>query len=119
MTTPRSRSRLDLSPVDRIRQTAVRTQGWGFGLCAVAALLWAWFAVMLLVPYTAGQNDRDCKARITSEHLHDNDFACVQERDWPELLGILALSVPFAVAGSTLYSRGSLTYRLAPLLARG
>ncbi|MFD5329313.1 hypothetical protein [Streptomyces sp. NPDC127092] len=119
MTTPRSRSRLDLSLVDRIRQSAVRMQGWGFGLCAVAAVLWVWFGVMLLVPYTAGESDRDCKARITSEHLHDNDSTCVQERDWPELLGILALSIPFAVVGVTLYSRGSLTYRLAPLLARG
>jgi hypothetical protein len=32
------------------RARAKRTQTWGFGLLSVAALLWVWFGVLLLLP---------------------------------------------------------------------
>ncbi|MER7519880.1 hypothetical protein [Streptomyces sp. NPDC126499] len=102
------------SPVETLRARAVRTQGWGLGLLTVAALLWVWCAVLLLTPYeTAAGNG--CGTLLADEYHHDED--CYESRDWPELLGLLATSVPFAVAGAMVHTRGALTDRLAPLLA--
>ncbi|MER6099708.1 hypothetical protein ABT154_28410 [Streptomyces sp. NPDC001728] len=100
------------------RARARRTQGWGLGLLALAGLLWIWLAVLLFTPYEAGEHrSRECTARFTSENLHNGNSACVNERDWPELLAILGGSVPLAVVGAVLYTSGSVSHRMAEHLA--
>ncbi|MBT2443715.1 hypothetical protein J7E93_27185 [Streptomyces sp. ISL-36] len=99
------------------RARARRTQGWGLGLLAVAGLMWIWFAVLLLTPYEAGESSRECVSRFTSESLHNSDSSCVEERDWPELLAVLGVSVPFSVIGAVLYTSGSVSHRMAEHLA--
>ncbi|GAA3389296.1 hypothetical protein [Streptomyces roseoviridis] len=102
------------SPVETLRARAVRTQGWGLCLLTVAALLWVWCAVLLLTPYETDRGN-DCGTLLSGDYHHDEP--CYESRDWPELLGLLAASVPFAVAGAAVHARGALTHRLAPLLA--
>ncbi|BAU81372.1 hypothetical protein SLA_0417 [Streptomyces laurentii] len=96
-----------------LRDKAHATKRIGILLFAVAGLAWIWFAILLLFPYTAGEHDRDCRARIATERLHNESSVCVTSRDWPKLLGVLALSLPFAVAGSTFYATGAATARIA------
>ncbi|MEU7022868.1 hypothetical protein ABZ990_19720 [Streptomyces sp. NPDC046203] len=106
-----------------LRDRSQSTMGAGIFLLVLAGLLWAWCALLLLVPYTGSGSKMsapDCEALIGApyEQLHApyGRGACVEERDWPELLGILALSLPFATAGGMTYARGAATRRICVLL---
>ncbi|MFD7974724.1 hypothetical protein [Streptomyces sp. NPDC059071] len=104
------------------RAQARRTSAWGVGLLAVAALLWTWCALLLLTPYEVespdGRHTRDCRSRLMTEYgtanegRHNGDL-CGDERDWPEALLILGLSVPAAVAGTALFAIGTVSGRMS------
>ncbi|MEV8020350.1 hypothetical protein AB0O76_29220 [Streptomyces sp. NPDC086554] len=104
-------------PLDiRLRKRAKNAEAWGFVLMAVAIALWVWFAVLLLVPYDAGGSGT-CESRLFTDGPTANaqaDFRnpCAAQRDWPELLGILGLSVPVSVAGAVLHTSGVASQRL-------
>lgn len=104
------------------RARAKRTRAWGFGLLSLAALLWVWFGVLLLTPYDAGYRS-NCEARLFTDRSTANEGAyagenrCTAERDWPELLGVLGLSVPVSVVGAVLFTSGSVGNRMAEHLA--
>ncbi|WP_406302248.1 hypothetical protein OH805_06535 [Streptomyces sp. NBC_00879] len=102
------------------RARAKRTQAWGFGLLSLAALLWVWFGVLLLTPYDAGYQS-DCEARLFTDRSTANEGhgenRCTAERDWPELLGVLGLSVPVSVVGAVLFTSASVSNRMAEHLA--
>ncbi|MFF5427671.1 MULTISPECIES: hypothetical protein [unclassified Streptomyces] len=99
------------APESPLVTRARRTQGWGLGLLTVAALLWVWFAVLLLTPYEQEGGGSPCPPLLTSEYVHHDD--CVEARDWPGLLALLGGSVPFAAAGAALYAAGAVTQRFA------
>jgi hypothetical protein len=74
------------------------------GLVALAALLWTWCALLLLTPYEVEEKPDDpypeqCESRLltdrgtANEGLWKGDL-CQNERDWPEALAVLGLSVP-------------------------
>ncbi|MFH8729871.1 hypothetical protein [Streptomyces termitum] len=92
---------------------AVRSQGLGLGLLAVAGLLWVGAAVLLATPYG---DDNECPAPIASEYVHDND--CVEELDWPLVTALFGGSVPFAALGAGAYASGSAVRRVAEHLER-
>ncbi|MGW3623109.1 hypothetical protein [Streptomyces sp. NPDC000880] len=102
----------------QFRERAKRAQSWGFGLFSVAALLWVWFGVLLLTPYDVGYKS-GCEARLFTDRSTANEGAfsgsntCTAERDWPELLGVLGLSVPVSVVGAVLYTSGSVSNRMS------
>ncbi|MEU9009025.1 hypothetical protein AB0D12_04400 [Streptomyces sp. NPDC048479] len=104
------------------RARAKRVRAWGFGLLSAAALLWVWFGVQLLTPYDAGYQSL-CEARLftdrstANEGSYNGDNRCTAERDWPELLGVLGLSVPVSVVGAVLYTSGSVSNRMSEHLA--
>ncbi|MEU6590905.1 hypothetical protein ABZ923_17075 [Streptomyces sp. NPDC046881] len=98
------------------RDRASRIRAWGIGLLAVAGLLWTWCAVLLLTPYEAerkpdDQYPRQCESRLltdrgtANEGLYKGDY-CANERDWPEVLAVLGLSVPVSLAGAVLLTTG-------------
>lgn len=102
------------------RRRAKRAQAWGFGLLSAAALLWLWFGILLLTPYEmeSERSFRDCESRFFTEYGTANEGAangtsCAAERDWPELLGVLGLSVPVSVVGAVLYTGGSVSNRMS------
>lgn len=106
------------------RARAKRTQTWGFGLLSVAALLWVWFGALLLFPYTLESGygeERECESRLLTERGTANeggeDMTCESERDWPELLAILGLSVPVAVVGTSLWTSGGNSHRMSEHVA--
>ncbi|MFI1398087.1 hypothetical protein [Streptomyces sp. NPDC020681] len=103
------------------RSRAKRAQAWGAGLLSVAALLWVWFGVLLLTPYDAGYESA-CEARLftersTADEGYSDGNKCTAERDWPELLGVLGLSVPVSVVGAVLFTGGGVSNRMAEHLA--
>lgn len=80
----------------RVRHTtrAERTEAWGF---------------LLLVPYDS--DGRACESRLFTDGPTANAGPILRQpgpgrRDWPELLGILGLSVPGSVAGPVLHVSG-------------
>lgn len=93
------------------RARARRAEAWGFVLLGVAGLLWVWFAVLLLMPF---ENERgyDCDGQLFSERTRTGRW-CEAERDWPELLGVLGLSVPVSVVGAVLHTSGSTRNRMS------
>ncbi|MFE6222811.1 MULTISPECIES: hypothetical protein [unclassified Streptomyces] len=105
------------------RDQARRTAGWGVGLLAVAALLWAWCAVLLLTPYEVDRKPDDkypaeCAARLfadraTLDRPHPQSRWCAVERDWPGALALLGLSVPFSVAGGVVLTVGLVSRRMS------
>ncbi|MER7665762.1 hypothetical protein [Streptomyces sp. NPDC096193] len=105
------------------REKATRTRAWGIGLLAVAGLLWVWCAVLLVTPYSVDEEPGDdypveCESRLftdrgtANEGLQRSDH-CQNERDWPEALAVLGLSVPVSVVGVALFTSGSLSCRMS------
>ena len=105
------------------RDRAGRTRAWGIGLLSLATLLWAWCAVLLLTPYEADRKDDDaypveCESRLltdlgtANEGVRRGDY-CADERDWPEALAVLGLSVPVSVVGVALFTTGTLSRRMS------
>lgn len=89
----------------------------------MAALLWGWCAVLLLTPYDVEREPGDkypveCESRLTTDRGTANDGVrrgdfCADERDWPEALAVLDLSVPVSVAGAVLFTGGQVGLRLS------
>ncbi|QGV76918.1 hypothetical protein [Streptomyces ficellus] len=109
----------DLDFRDRSR----RIRAWGIGLLSVAGVLWTWCALLLLTPYQVDEepddrHPRECESRLFTDGATSNDGIwrgdhCASERDWPEALGVLALSVPVSTAGAVLVAVGSLSTRMS------
>lgn len=105
------------------RDKALRTTKWGVGLLAVAGLLWAWCAVLLLTPYEVDRKPDDkypaeCAARLladdrTGDSRRRQSSWCATERDWPQALALLGLSVPVSVAGGVVLTVGLVSRRMS------
>ncbi|MFD7745741.1 hypothetical protein ACFV2V_03070 [Streptomyces sp. NPDC059698] len=103
------------------RERAARTRDVGALLLVVAGVLWGWCAILLMTEYsieTAGGNERECAARLftdrgtANEGVYNGDY-CADERDWPEALLVLGLSIPVALAGTALVTTGSVSRRMS------
>ncbi|MEU0227000.1 hypothetical protein ABZ177_21890 [Streptomyces sp. NPDC006284] len=105
----------------RFRERGRRTMSWGFGLLAVAALLWGWCAVLLTTPYEVDRahfaRAVECEPRLSTDDGTANEGPskdpCGDARDWPEALALLGLSVPVSVAGAALLTYGLLGVRVS------
>lgn len=106
---------------NEFRLRAKRAQAWGAWLLSAAGVLWVWFGVLLLTPYEIPRtySSAKCEARLFTDGSTANEgsryggVTCAAERDWPELLGVLGLSVPVSLVGAVLYTSGSVSNRLS------
>lgn len=105
------------------RDRATRIRAWGIGLLSLAALLWAWCAVLLLTPYEVDRKPDDkypaeCQSRLFTEYgtanqgVQRGDY-CADERDWPEAVAVLGLSLPVSIVGVALFTSASLSRRMS------
>ncbi|MFF2858833.1 hypothetical protein ACFVSX_02950 [Streptomyces rubiginosohelvolus] len=103
------------------REQAARIRNWGVGLLVLAGLLWGWCAVLLMTEYTVETRtgfEKECAARLftdrgtANEGVYAGDY-CADERDWPEALAVLGLSIPVALVGTALVTTGSVTRRMS------
>ncbi|MFG3116670.1 hypothetical protein ACGF4C_19985 [Streptomyces sp. NPDC048197] len=107
--------------VEKFRERSVRARDMGFGLVIIAALLWVWCGVLLIMPYEVKTGpdtlSQKCAARLFTDEGTANEGrledACADERDWPELLAVLGASLPISVVGSALITYGSLSIRMS------
>ncbi|MBD3545657.1 MULTISPECIES: hypothetical protein [Streptomyces] len=103
------------------REKAARMRDWGVCVLVVAGLLWGWCVILLTTEYsieTSSGNERECAARLftdrgtANEGVYSGDY-CADERDWPEALFVLGLSVPVALVGTALVTAGSVSRRMS------
>lgn len=107
----------------RFRDQAQRIRNVGVALLALAGVFWIWCLVLILLPYEVDRKPDDrypqeCRSRLLTEMGTANEgrFSgsyCADERDWPEALLVLALSVPTSAAGVALLTHGSLARRMS------
>ncbi|MET7852360.1 hypothetical protein AB0D78_23790 [Streptomyces avermitilis] len=104
------------------RDRSRRLRAWGLGLLSAAGLLWVWCAVLLLTPYSAEKattgGTTECEARLFTEGDTANSGRwrgdwCEGERDWPEAVAVLGLSVPMSVIGAILFTTGAVSVRMS------
>ncbi|WP_097874726.1 hypothetical protein [Streptomyces sp. ms184] len=103
------------------REQAARIRNWGLGLLVLAGLLWGWCAYLLMTEYTIETRtgfEKECAARLftdrgtANEGVYAGDY-CADERDWPEALVVLGLSIPVALVGTALVTTGSVSRRMS------
>ncbi|WP_228993378.1 hypothetical protein [Streptomyces sp. DH8] len=103
------------------REQASRIRAWGVLLLVVAGLLWGWCAILLTTEYsieTRSGHEAECAARLftdrgtANEGVYRGDY-CADERDWPEALAVLGLSIPVALVGTALVTTGSVSRRMS------
>ncbi|GGQ83172.1 hypothetical protein [Streptomyces flaveolus] len=105
----------------RFRERGRRARALGLGLLAVATVLWVWCGVLLATSYEVepehARRPVECESRLfTDEGTANNgrtEDPCGDERDWPEALAVLGLSVPLSVAGAVLVTYGLLGVRVS------
>ncbi|MFB8024849.1 MULTISPECIES: hypothetical protein [unclassified Streptomyces] len=105
------------------RHHAGRTRNWGLALLSLAALLWVWCAVLLLTPYEVDEEPGDrypaeCESRLFTDRGTANEGLfkgddCADERDWPEAIAVLGVSVPVSVTGVALFTIGTVSRRMS------
>lgn len=103
------------------RERATRIRDCGSGLLLLGALLWGWCAILLLTDYTVETNrggTRECASRLFTEGGTANEGVwrgdyCADERDWPEALVVLGLSIPVSLVGTALFTTGHVSRRLS------
>lgn len=105
------------------RDRATLTRSWGIGLLSLACLQWIWCSVLILMPYQAdsvreGRSPSECESRLFTEYStanqgRQNGYYCQAERDWPEIVAVLGLSIPVSIAGVGLFTIGTVTRRMS------
>ncbi|MGW4630638.1 hypothetical protein [Streptomyces rubiginosohelvolus] len=103
------------------RERAARIRTWGVGLLVLAGLLWSWCAILLMTEYeveTRVGSTKECAARLFTDRGTANEGVwagdyCADERDWPEALAVLGLSIPVALVGTALVTTGSVSRRMS------
>ncbi|MET7765847.1 hypothetical protein [Streptomyces sp. NPDC005336] len=112
-----------LAVEQHFRMRAGRLQGWGIGVLVCASLFWVYAAWQVLTPYGSTYNAVDCPAPVNSEprdlyyddssgYRHENALQCASDRDWPEPLAALVVSVPLSAIGAALLTAGTVSVRL-------
>ncbi|GGY84711.1 hypothetical protein [Streptomyces nitrosporeus] len=107
----------------QFRERAARTRAWGVVLLSLAALLWVWCAVLVLMPYEVDREPGDeypaeCESRLFTDGGTANEGLlrhsyCENERDWPEVVALLGLSVPVSTVGAGLFTIGTVSRRMS------
>ncbi|MER7700357.1 hypothetical protein [Streptomyces sp. NPDC096095] len=103
------------------RERSTRIRDCGTGLLLLAAFLWGWCAILLLTSYsveTRGGHTDECASRLFTEGGTANEGRwrgdyCADERDWPEALAILGLSLPVSLVGTALFTTGHVSRRMS------
>ncbi|WP_405711051.1 hypothetical protein OG264_19510 [Streptomyces xanthophaeus] len=89
------------------RRQAGRIEGWSIVWMLLALVVWGWFAFLMLADYGPEYRDRPmCRGPLVGPLSEDRECRDAL-REWPALLGILALAVIVTVtaAATTVYAK--------------
>jgi len=114
---------------NRFLERSARLRTWGTPLLVIAGLLWVFAAFELFTPWDSTYGKYSCSAPafgdrgalytdpVTDGETHDHDVAtsCARDRDWPQPLAALALSLPLGVVGASLTTAAAVATRLRRL----
>jgi hypothetical protein len=96
----------------KLRQDADRMDNWSKGWILLALLAWAWFAYLMIASYgpdiTGGSTTRQlCDGPLVDPFPQSEKCRTYELRQWPALLGVLALTVVLTVvaAATTVYTQ--------------
>ncbi|MDF4252592.1 hypothetical protein [Streptomyces sp. WMMB303] len=106
---------------NRFRERSDRIGNLGIVLLMVAAVLWIWCGVLLTMSYEVQRRFSDesfqCEPRLSTDAGTANQGGTetprADERDWPEAVVLLGLSVPVSVAGAVFLTYGRLSVRMS------
>ncbi|MEU6758533.1 hypothetical protein [Streptomyces sp. NPDC046685] len=89
------------------QRRAGRIEGWSIGWMLVAMLVWGWFLFLMLADYGPEYGGRpECRGPLVGP-LSEDRMCRDALREWPALLGILALASLSTVvaAATTVYAK--------------
>ncbi|MFE0646262.1 hypothetical protein ACFW2Y_32355 [Streptomyces sp. NPDC058877] len=95
------------APAERERRKASRTGAWSIGWTFLALAIWGWFAFLMLADYGPEfGHGALCRGPLVGP-LSEDAVCRSSLRQWPALLGVLALAVIASVlaAATTVYAR--------------
>ncbi|MGW3494138.1 hypothetical protein [Streptomyces sp. NPDC001020] len=108
----------------KLLRDADRMDNWSKAWLLLAVLAWAWFAYLMLASYgpeiTSGDSTRQlCDGPLVDPFPRSDECRADELRQWPALLGVLALTVVLTViaAATTVYTQ--LLTRLAEASGSG
>ncbi|MBM7053413.1 hypothetical protein [Streptomyces durocortorensis] len=112
-TTPPAPAATPAAP-DQAQRDARRIDAWSIAWMFLALVVWGWFAFLMLADYGPEFDGRArCRGPLVGP-LSDSPVCHSELRQWPALLGILALAVV-----TTVISAATMVYaKLLPRLAR-
>ncbi|MFI5671216.1 hypothetical protein [Streptomyces sp. NPDC051704] len=95
------------------RQRARRVEAWSIAWMLLALAIWGWFAFLMLADYGPEFGDRAlCRGPLVGPSSEDS-LCHDQLRQWPALLGILALAVIVTVSAAATIVYAKVLSRLA------
>ncbi|MEV7868508.1 hypothetical protein AB0P17_20965 [Streptomyces sp. NPDC088124] len=101
------RDRAEQEHAEQERRRARRIDMWSIAWMLLALVIWGLFAVLMIADYGPERSGRPiCRGPLIE--LPSDSFRCHDAwREWPALLGILALAVLATVvaAATTVYAR--------------
>jgi len=112
----------DIDQKAKLRRDADRMDNWSKAWIGLAMLAWAWFAYLMLASYgpEVGYTTRQvCHGPLVAPFPRSDLCRADELRQWPALLGVLALTVLATViaAATTVYTQ--LLSRLAEASGSG
>ncbi|MFD7915162.1 hypothetical protein ACFV30_31315 [Streptomyces sp. NPDC059752] len=98
---------------EKERQQANRVEAWSIAWMLLALAIWGWFAFLMLADYGPEFGDRAlCRGPLVDPSSKDS--LCRDAlRQWPALLGILALAVIVTVSAAATIVYAKVLSRLA------
>jgi hypothetical protein len=98
---------------EQARRDARRFDAWSIGWLFLALVVWAWFAFLMLADY-GPEYGSGAMCRAPLHGPPSEDVLCRSElRQWPALLGILALAVLATVIAAATMVYAKVLSRLA------
>ncbi|MFH8371156.1 hypothetical protein [Streptomyces sp. NPDC018031] len=87
----------------QFREQANQQRQWGLRVLAAGAVLWGWFAYLVMFPYDIEHGsgpDIECDALLFGDGPTE---LCAEHRPWWEALAVLGVSIPVTILGAVLY----------------
>ncbi len=98
---------------EQARRDARRIDAWSIAWTFLALMVWGWFAFLMLADYDPEFGTRTACRGPLVDPSPENNLCSSELRQWPALLGILALAVTTTVIAAVTMVYAKLLSRLA------
>ncbi|WP_405451029.1 hypothetical protein [Streptomyces erythrochromogenes] len=103
-----------LGRAGKVSQDAGRIEAWSIAWMIMALVIWGWFAFLMFADYGPEQGSRSlCRGPFVEPSPQDRVCRSDEMRQWPTLLGILALAAVATVTAAATMVYSKVLLRLA------